>query len=234
MFPILCYHKVGPVAEEGRWLNVEPHTLRSHIRFLKRRGYRFVRARELALLPGSGAACLTFDDAYVSTLTHGLEILRSEEVTASIYAVADLVGETSVWDEGRARPLASWAQLRAAAEMGFEIGNHTDRHPALATLGVDTQRDALDRAHRQLNQEGIIATSVAYPYGSHDAHTKAIVKQAGYGVGLALSRRMAAEQDDRLALPRIVVACGDSPLHLAYKMWIRPRLPMKPKPNFID
>lgn len=234
LIPILCYHKVGPVSEEGRWLNVEPETLRRHIQFLKRRGYTLVRAREFAFRWEPGLACLTFDDAYLSTLTHGLDVMRSEGVLASIYAVPGLVGETSAWDGERARALASWAQLRRAHEEGFEIGNHTDRHPALAKLSADAQRDALLKAHQSLAQEGIIPTSVAYPYGSHDAQTKAIVRQAGYGVGLALSRRMALETDDRLALPRIVVAYGDSPLHLAYKMFVRPRLPMKPKPNFID
>ena len=72
MTPILCYHKVGPEAEEGRFLNVSPERLASHVAWLKRR-YRLVRLRDLDL--DARHAALTFDDAYVSACSHGVEAL---------------------------------------------------------------------------------------------------------------------------------------------------------------
>ncbi|MFX9093403.1 polysaccharide deacetylase family protein, partial [Acinetobacter baumannii] len=87
MRAVFCYHKVGPEAEEGRYLNIDPENLRSHIRFFKRRNIPLIAAKDIPTTTGS-FACLTFDDCYTSTLTYGLDVLQSEGVTATLYAVS--------------------------------------------------------------------------------------------------------------------------------------------------
>jgi peptidoglycan/xylan/chitin deacetylase (PgdA/CDA1 family) len=230
--PILCYHKVGPLAEEGRYLNIEPAILSEHVRFLKRRGFRFVQAQDWNSAD-SRTAILTFDDAYASTLTYGVSALAAEDATASIYAVPSLIGKASVWDGERASPLADASLLKQAQQQGIEIGNHTWSHSELARLGRTQQRDELQQAHEALLEMGILCRTIAYPYGSHDANTVELVRAAGYTVGLALSRRLADDDDDPMALPRIVIGYGDRVPQLIYKLWIRPMLPKKPKPNYV-
>lgn len=232
--PILCYHKVAPETEEGRRLNIAPETLSSHLNYFSRRGLRTVRARDLALDWPEKSVCLTFDDAYSSTLTSGIEVLQRHGATASIYAVGALIGRRSEWDGDLASPLADGDLLRFAAEAGFEIGNHSDRHPRLAELAFEEQLVELERGHLALVDLGIVAASMAFPYGSFNLQTREALRRAGYGVGLALGRRPARPGDDRLALPRIVIGFGDRLPLLLYKLHLKWRLPTtRRRPGYV-
>lgn len=223
--PILCYHKVGPVAEEGRRLNIEPSRLTQHAAFFVRRGFRTVLAGDLAGEWPNRAVCFTFDDAYVSTLTHGVEAMQRAGAVGSIYAVAGLVGKTSSWDTGNERPLADWDLLLRAQQAGFEIGNHTLSHARLGQLNISDQTTEIRLASEALSDRGLNALSFCLPYGSHNAETPLALQAAGVNVGLALSRRPARSDENRLLLPRIVVAYGDSLSKLLYKIHVRPHLP---------
>lgn len=223
--PILCYHKVGPVGSIGRFLNVEPATLASHIGFLRRRGYTFVLARDLA--PANWpmrVACLTFDDCYLSAVSFGLPVLEQLGVKASWYAVSGLVGQSSTWDGAVAAPLAGWDSLRTLQKMGHEVGNHTAHHPHLGDIPAELQMEEIGACARDLAAHGIAQGSVCYPYGSFNHVTASILDRGGYGVGLALGKRLATEADDRRFLPRVIVACSDAVPLLAYKLFVRARL----------
>ncbi len=229
VIPILCYHKIGLIAQEGRFLNVEPMRLRTHIELFRRRGYEFLMARELAGSWPKRAVCLTFDDAYFSTMSNGVEVLNELDVPGSFYAVAGLVGQTSTWDGDRARPLADWKHLLVAAASGHEIGNHSLSHPQLATLTPEDQREEIHRAHHLLLENGLKCQSICYPYGSMSSATLQIAAELGYGVGLTLQRGIATQNHNLLALPRITVSCGDAIPLLLYKIFLRPNLPKSRK-----
>lgn len=222
--PILCYHKVGNEATEGRWLNIHPERLRQHIRFFKRRGRKFVTSKGLAGKLPENAVCLTFDDAYCSMMQNGLAVLRGERVTASIYVVAGKVGTESDWDGERAAKLSDWPEIVAAAKEGFEIGNHTHSHADLSLLNQDQQHAEFSECQTALEAHGIRAGSTAFPYGKFNDHTREAAETAGIQVGLALGKRIARESDDRLSLPRIILSYGDSIPMLMYKLWVRPKL----------
>lgn len=232
--PILCYHKVGPVTEEGRRLNIEPEALAYHAAFFLRRGYRTVLARDLAEGWPERAVCFTFDDGYESTLTHGVEALRSVGAVGSIYVVTDFVGKQSSWDPGNERPLADWARLREAVELGFEIGNHTKSHARLGDLGQAGQIAEIRAAHDALARNGIESASFCLPYGSRNDFTSGAIRAVGYRVGLALSRRAATPNDDLVLLPRVVIGFSDRVPQLLYKLQIRPLLPkLKRRPDYV-
>ncbi len=221
---ILCYHKVGFEHEIGRWLAVSPTTLDSHIAYFKRHGYRFVAARDLADSWEPKTVCLTFDDAYQSTLENGVPLLKERGVIATLYAVPSHVGSNSAWDHGRAQPLAGWDALREAQRNGFEIGNHTLTHPRLATVDAETARLEVVEAHKRLIAEGLRPGSFCYPYGSESPQAREAVAEGGYRVALALNKRIADTADDPLALPRIIVSYGDRLPFLLYKIFVRPTL----------
>ncbi len=220
----LCFHKVGPVQEEGRSLNIEPANLKRLVRWLKRGQNPFIPAWQLASAWPEKGVCLTFDDCYVSTLTYGIEVLREEGVTASLYAVSNLVGQSSTWDGTLARPLADWDLLREAEAEGFEIGCHTASHARLGDLDFEEQKREIIDCTLRMRTEGLDPKSFCLPYGSLNGHTADAIETSGYKVGLALGKRTAKGSDNRLLLPRIVVAYSDSPASLAYKLWVKPRI----------
>lgn len=227
--PILCYHKVAPAAEAGRRLNIEPEVLASHVRWFGRRRFRFVCAGDLSGKLPDKSVCLTFDDAYRSTLTYGLEVLAENGATGSIYAVPGLVAEAestgqsarSVWDGDQADELADVGLLRQAAKAGIEIGNHTYGHADLSELDERQATAEIAEADRKLREWGLEPRSLAAPYGKLPLPSVRVP----YRVVLGLGRRCARESDDRARLPRIVVAYGDRLPKLLYRIYIRPSLP---------
>lgn len=221
---LLCYHKVGPEAEEGRWLNVEPDRLRAHIRYFSRRGWGF-RTASQATEREAGTVGFHFDDAYVSAVRSAPPIFAEFGVPATFWVVPPLVGGSSVWDGDRAGALADWTCLAELKRGGHEIGNHTMSHPRLSTLDATAQRDEIAGAREALEERGYASDTLCFPYGDHDATTLAVMRDLGLRAGFAVGKRPARESDDVLALPRIVVAYSDSVAGLLYKTYIRPKLP---------
>jgi len=220
---ILCYHKVGTEAEEGRRLNIEPARLESHVRFFARRHRPFVLARDLSGAWPKGLVCFTFDDAYSSTMMNAPDVLEKHGARASFYAVGGKVGETSDWDGEAARPLADWPLLRSVALRGHEIGNHSWSHPHLDRLDEKAQMKEVARADAALRAHGIDPGSFCFPYGCFNGDSTRALVLTGYRVGLALRKRLATKEEDNLALSRVVVAFSDTVPMLLYKLNIRAR-----------
>lgn len=221
---VLGYHKVGPIAEEGRFLNVEPTDLAAQVAFLKRRGFAFAQAKDLVEHPDERTVCLTFDDAYLSFLTYGVDVLRSAGVVASTYVVTDLVGEASLWDGEHARPLGSWELLRQAEEAGIEIGNHTGSHARLGELGQIEQEREISKGHLGLAARRFDSRSLCLPYGSYNDETIGAMTMTGYLVGLTVEKGLVSAEDDRRLLKRVMVSYSDRVPGLWYKLFVKPGL----------
>ncbi|MBN9503178.1 MAG: polysaccharide deacetylase family protein [Armatimonadetes bacterium] len=221
---VLCYHKVGTEEKEGRRLNVHPRRLDSHVRFFLRRRYAFARGRDLAGGVTGRTVCFTFDDGFVSTLENGQPVFDRHGLPMTIYAVSDRVGETSLWEDELARPLATWERLKEAEDAGHEIGNHTATHPRLGLMSFEDQLAELVRCREALAAQGFQPGSFCYPYGSLNGDSRRAVREAGYSVGMALGKRAVRPGDPIEALPRIVMAYGDGLPLLIYKLSIRPHL----------
>lgn len=222
--PILCYHKVSPDPAEGRWLNVHPKRLKQHLSFFARRGYSFHTAHDLGEKWSKRGVCFTFDDAYTNAMEFGVEALSSVNAKATFYVVSERVGTTSSWDADKAAPLAGWDVLMQAHEMGHEIGNHTANHVHMDNLNIESQIVEIQACKEALAEKGILRSSFCFPYGSHSPASATALKKCGYNVGVVIGKRPALPSDPLLALPRIVMAYGDSLPMLLYKLNIRPRL----------
>ena len=229
---LLCYHKVGPVAEEGRWLNVDPGTLALHLEFFLRRNWAF-RTASAAYRREAGTVQFHFDDAYASAVETVPVVFAGRSVRATFFVVPSQIGGTSVWDGDRAGKLADLDALHRAKEDGHEIANHTMTHPRLAELSVPDQVREIVEARRVLRERDLLhlgqreaADAVCYPYGSYDAATTPqALALAGGRVGFSLAKRPARPSDPDWAIPRIVVAYSDTVAGLLYKIHVRPRLP---------
>lgn len=220
---ILCYHKVGSESEEGRRLNISPERLESHVRFFHRRQLPIRRASDLIAPWPDKCVCFTFDDAYISAVDRASTILEAYDARGSFYAVSELVGTRSSWDGEQGRPLADWDALRDLAQRGHEIGNHTSHHQRLGDLEPAlAQQGAIQSARNRFDREQLPTVTFCYPYGS--VGDTLAVKSAGYEIGLALDKRIATTADNRLRLPRIVVAFSDSLPGLLYRIYVRAAL----------
>ncbi len=222
---IFCYHKVGPIATEGQWLNVEPATLAEHIAILKKWGFTFRRIQDIGQTKLTDkVAFLTFDDCYESALTYGVAVLDREKVPGSFYAVTDLIGKTSEWNAERAGKLASMGMLKSAHAGGHEIGNHTTNHPWLANLDYPGKLAAIREARSLLEFAGLTQHSFCYPYGSLDAETVSVVEECGYQLGITLRRGPITGKEVQTLLPRVTMSYSDRKHALIYKLRIKPIL----------
>ncbi|WCO65859.1 polysaccharide deacetylase family protein [Iamia majanohamensis] len=94
---------------------------------------------------------------------------------------------------GRARPVASEAQLERWVEAGMELGNHTWDHPLLHRSPPEHQVAQVARAHDWLLERwgpAAVATA-AYPNGDHTPTAEQALRDRGYRAGLLFDHRIA-------------------------------------------
>jgi peptidoglycan/xylan/chitin deacetylase (PgdA/CDA1 family) len=133
---VLVYHGVGRPKGDPKRLLTSPEHLESQIRFLKRRGYRFLTAEELLEQGGAGpgVAALTFDDGFENWVTEAVPLLRRLGVRATFYVCPGLFGEQHRSVEGAGgRPLDEEG-AKALVESGMEVGSHSMSHPDLRKI----------------------------------------------------------------------------------------------------
>lgn len=210
--PILTYHSIDA---SGSVLSVASSDFREHVRSLARNGFTGIRFDRLldafegrAVLPPKPVV-LTFDDAYVNFYEHALPALREAGFSATVFAIAGLVGKTNDWPgQGPSiprLPLLDWPALREIATSGFEIGSHAFTHSRLERAPADRLEHEIVGSRRAL-EDGIGApvATFAYPFGTHHPASVAIVR-AHYRAACTTRMATARASYDRHLLPRIDV-----------------------------
>jgi peptidoglycan/xylan/chitin deacetylase (PgdA/CDA1 family) len=225
---VLCYHAVSE-----RWpaaLSIAPSHLEEHVRMLADRGFRGVTFNEAALRPPSAKTlAITFDDAFRSVIELAFPILSRVGFPATVFAPTDFVGieEPMAWpgidhwrETGYAKELVpmSWKELEHLAQAGWEIGSHTRSHPRLPTLDGDGLEDELQTSRQEIERRlARPCTSLAYPYGDHDARVVEAARQAGYEAAGTLPARLTPPAGP-LDWPRIVVTHDDGARRFRWKI----------------
>lgn len=86
--------------------------------------------------------------------------------------------------EVQAAQLMTWQQVREVSDHGVAIGSHTHRHPVLATLSENEQREELETSKRELERRvNRPIRTLAYPVGGYchfTAATMRIARECGY------------------------------------------------------
>jgi peptidoglycan/xylan/chitin deacetylase (PgdA/CDA1 family) len=173
------------------------------------------------------AVALTFDDGYLNFQDVALPRLQRHGFTATVYAVAGLVGRTAEWlaaDGLPQPPLMDAAGLRAVRRAGIQVGSHAMDHvplAGLARLALATQLAGSRRVLEDLLGESV--THLCYPYGSHDPAVVAAAAEAGYDTGVTCQRALATRVFDPLALPRKAVSLGDDLAGFLWKLLFKNR-----------
>lgn len=186
----LVYHGIadGSDADDPARLLTSPRHLESHLRFLQRRGYRFLTGEEL-LDEGVAkprTAVVTFDDGFQNWLTGALPVLKRLGVRATFYICPGRLGgphhelagpEGALLDEEGARDLVA---------AGMELGSHSLTHPDLRKLDDEALTRELDESKAAVERlTGRPCRTLAYPYGLYDDRVVRAVAASGYELAFA-------------------------------------------------
>ncbi|MEJ7787351.1 MAG: polysaccharide deacetylase family protein [Solirubrobacteraceae bacterium] len=182
---VLCYHGVGPVnPRDNHGLTLPAELFERHLDVIAAQAYRTVHVSELwdriaSGTDANGLGALTIDDGLAAGTAIIADILRRRNLTATVYVPTGLLGQPHP-HLPQAR-IVDRAELLELARAGLEIGAHSVDHPDLRTLSHTGVLDQL-RGSRETLEDllGRPVTTMAYPFGSFDAHTMAAARQAGY------------------------------------------------------
>jgi peptidoglycan/xylan/chitin deacetylase (PgdA/CDA1 family) len=181
----LAYHGIDEVddASDPKYLIHSAGQLESHVRLLRRLGYGFATAEEVADAgtPDRREALLTFDDGWLNWLTVALPVLERLDVRGTFYVCPGWWGGRHPDVAGDAGRLLEEADARALHLAGMELGSHSMSHPDLRTLDDGELTRELTESKSAVERiTGRACRTFAYPYGTFDERVAEAVASAGY------------------------------------------------------
>ena len=120
---------------------------------------------------------IQFDDGNANQYG-ALALLNTYGMDATFYVNSGVVGDATH---------LSWAQLSDLAAAGNEIASHTLFHTNIKKLKTAQARQAVCGDRVNLWNHGFQAVSFAYPFGSFDSGSKAVVQACGFNSGRGVS-----------------------------------------------
>ena len=215
--PILMYHRiVSEVDAADPKYAMTSRRFVAQMRLLRLLGYRTIPLRELVRrhrageLPPPRSVVVTFDDGNQDN-ERAARYMLSHGQSGTIFLVTGCVGGERTWSTGGLPriPMLTWDQVRDLRSAGFEFGSHSHTHPDLGRADSETAAEEIRIARAQIVRElGVPDHLFAYPYGGHNATTKALVAAAGYAAACGVRRGLSDMHDDLFCLRR-VAAYGD-------------------------
>lgn len=217
---VLAYHKIGPPSYLGwdTWFYVAESIFSEHLRTVKKLGWTFVdAARFLQGLNGSSplpekCCLLTFDDAYASTLTHALPVMKEEGCPSVVFAPAGLVGGTNVFDKDIEPDefLCSWEQLTELEANQCSIQSHGMLHKKQSELTPEERRSEMLLSKKCLDDHLRNPVQMfSFPYGDNASGAGDItpsLRASGYQAAFLYHGGPFDLPDaDAFAIPRIPV-----------------------------
>jgi peptidoglycan/xylan/chitin deacetylase (PgdA/CDA1 family) len=182
----IAHHGVNHVAPQDNPMSLvmAPELLESQVRTLKRLGYRFQTAEEVAATGAPQApetAVLTFDDGWLDGVTVVAPLLERLGVRATFYVNPGLWGAQHHLVPGEAGRLMTATDARTLVDADMELGAHSLRHDDLRTLSDAELRHDLQASRAAVEEiTGRPCRTFAYPFGAHDARVRAATAEAGY------------------------------------------------------
>jgi len=117
-----------------------------------------------------------FDDGTVDQFDHGLPILTAHGMHATFFVNT---GPIAAGDPAH----MTWDDVHAIAAAGNEIAGHTVDHADLKPLSVAAAEHEVCDDRNTLLAQGFSPESFAYPFGSFDSASEAVVHYCGYNSG---------------------------------------------------
>jgi len=219
--PVLMYHSIaddGPAAL-ARY-RTAPATFGDQMAWLRSNGFHAIMSEQLEWFianrhPFVGRPVLiTFDDGLQNFADHAWPILRANDMTAEVFLVTDLVGDSARWDanSGPPTPLMNAETVRSLAAEGAFFGSHLATHRAIDGLSTCDLAAELLRSRAFIEQwTGRPTKAFAAPFSVTDRRLGRLAKECGYRVGFGAHAGPADLDCDPIDLPRIEIR-GDHSL----------------------
>ena len=219
---VFAYHDVGD-NPGGLEYFVTPSQLKDQLASAQRWGFEFVDLGELraALVRGddvSGLAAVSFDDALLGVHRHALEVLSDLRIEATVFVVADSIGQDPWWWHGASRVLTD-EELREVTAAGHRIGSHTCTHASLPNVDAPQLERELAGSRASLEDRfGQRIDLLAYPSGHHDARVREQAHAAGYRAAFTFLNGRVTARLDMFELPRLTMSGQQGRGRLAYQL----------------
>lgn len=219
--PVLMYHGVadeGPAALAR--FRLTPAAFASQMAWLRANGFHAISSEQLEQFianrqPFAGRPVLiTFDDGFQNFADHAWPILRANDLTAEVFLVTDLVGESAKWDADSGPPtqLMDAGTVRRLAGEGAFFGSHLATHRAIDGLSSSALAAELLRSRMFIERwAGRPTTAFTAPFSVTDGRLGRLARECGYRVGFGARHGPADLDCDPVDLPRIEIR-GDRSL----------------------
>ncbi len=206
---ILTYHSVGRLDHA---MNVTPENFAEQMSWLADHVPLNTLDDAAAARPG---VAITLDDGYRDNLTNAAPILNRHRIPATVFIVADKLGDLLVTDaepwHGR---LMTWDEARELNALGIEIGGHTLTHPRLSHLNAAEQWSEIVECCQRISEElGKPVRTFAYPYGTsadYDDTSVQLVQEAGCTIACSNRYGFNVGGCNRYTLRRIWIDATDT------------------------
>ncbi|RUU48027.1 methyltransferase domain-containing protein, partial [Mesorhizobium sp. M6A.T.Ca.TU.002.02.2.1] len=219
--PVLMYHSVsddGPAALAR--FRLTPAAFGSQMAWLRSNGFHAIGSEQLEEFianrrPFVGRPVLiTFDDGFQNFADHAWPTLRTNDLTAEVFLVTDLVGESAQWDAYTGPPtqLMDAGTVRRLSAEGAFFGSHLATHRAIDGLSSSDLAAELLRSRMFIERwTGRPTTAFAAPFSVTDRRLGRLAKECGYRIGFGGRHGSAGLDCDPIDLPRIEIR-GDRSL----------------------
>ena len=182
--PILTFHSID---EHASVISFPPGLFRRGLTILHSRGYRSLSLIKAGEILNNGehfpdkSFVITFDDGYKSVYEEAFPVLKSCDMTATIFITT---GERTLGKFGerlpslQGRPMLSWGEIKEMGHEGIDFGAHTLTHPDLTDLNFERVKAEIHNSKSVL--EDAINTAVscfAHPYGRTTPQIQEFIKQ---------------------------------------------------------
>ena len=211
--PVLMYHSVLDNPKRVGKYVILPEELEKDLIYIRDHGYTTITSKDLIAYRANKGdlpekpIMLTFDDGYYNNYTYLFPLLKKYNMKAVLSVVGTYADAYSVPSEilNNNYSHATWEQLKEMQQSGLvEIGNHSynmhdfaTRHGVLRNKGEDLayyQNILQDDLHKMqeclLQKAGVEATVFAYPFGSVNKESRAVVESIGFPVTLGCEEGM--------------------------------------------
>ncbi|MEV4115584.1 polysaccharide deacetylase family protein [Nonomuraea sp. NPDC049695] len=179
LVPVLMYHRI--LAKRLASIDRTPDQLRKELEKLAKQGYVPITAREFAagdirVPAGKFPVVLTFDDGHPSHFA--LDASGNPKPDTAVGIIQEVARKypsfrpvATFWINrepfGLVDQEAQAAAVKWLVDHGYEVANHTWRHPNLRALGKKKVSEQIVRIERLLKKLGAPpSTTMALPYGS--------------------------------------------------------------------
>jgi len=233
--PVLMYHHIAETVESGNTLVVTPEKFKADMKYLKEQGYSTIGLNDLYMylngeieLPEK-PIIITFDDGYKSNYEYAYPIAKELDMKYVISVVGWSMGRETFIDSDK--PIIPHFSLEEAKEMvqsgHIEIQNHTfDLHnPEGLSYGYSLKtgrgvkpyeledecnykmrlKEDLLKLNSLLEEVGIKALFITYPYGAYIDITEEVVQDIGFVGSITTEEgiRVYKNLEDLYKIPRL-------------------------------